>query len=260
MVDCCRIKHPERLAMYTCWNLKLGARAGNFGSRIDYILSTRDFQCTNSDILPHLLGSDHCPVFADFNIASLNRNHERTGQSPKLSVSYIGRFRNKRTIHSLFISSSKEKGSMANVSSENGLKRPKTQTKMIKGPEEQTNGVKWKKKGCSKQQKIYSFFEKPVPDLDIKAKEAPEIPQQDDSKPQKIQPVHLTDHNDCPVTLQNSADQWKHIFTPPPPPRCKVHNEPCKMMTTKKNGINRGRSFWVCSRYVSFEVQCLDLF
>ncbi|KAA8917372.1 hypothetical protein TRICI_000484 [Trichomonascus ciferrii] len=251
MVDCCRIKHPRRLGMYTCWNLKLGARAGNFGSRIDYIFSTRDLECTNSDILSHLLGSDHCPVFADFTITSLYENEDRISNPPRLSASYFGRFRNKRTIHSLFASSSEQKRSTTNVSSENTQKRPKIQTKPINGSGAQTDGVSSRKKGSSKQQKIYSFFEKPGPDPESKTREAPFgiSPQVHGEK--NIRSLSVMDPKDRSIPLQNNVDRWKHIFTPPPPPRCKVHNEPCKMMTTKKNGINRGRSFWVCSRYVS---------
>lgn len=250
IVDCCRMKHPGRLAMYTCWNLKLGARAGNFGSRIDYILSTRDLQCTNSDILPHLLGSDHCPVFADFQIDdSFYRTQARKDNPPKLCASYFGRFRNKRTIHSLFASDSKRQRDLEN---EDPNQRLKAQSKMVKEQHERTS-IKLKK-GNSKQQEIYSFFKRPTIDLGSKEEVPSEISQQNDDQ-QRIQAVNSIGDNDCCVSLKNNVDQWKHIFTPPPPPRCKVHNEPCKLMTTKKNGINRGRSFWVCSRCVS----CTDL-
>lgn len=36
--DLCREFHPGRTGMYTCWNQKVNARPGNYGSRIDYIL------------------------------------------------------------------------------------------------------------------------------------------------------------------------------------------------------------------------------
>ncbi|KAI9824676.1 MAG: hypothetical protein M1819_000829 [Sarea resinae] len=43
--DICRGFHEKRKGMFTCWEQKINARPGNYGSRIDY-------------------GSDHCPVYA----------------------------------------------------------------------------------------------------------------------------------------------------------------------------------------------------
>jgi AP endonuclease-2 len=45
-----------------------------------------------------------------------------------------------------------------------------------------------------------------------------------------------------------SKESWSKLFTKKAAPRCEGHEEPCLMMTTKKAGINRGRSFWMCSR------------
>jgi AP endonuclease 2 len=38
--DLCREFHPTRKGMYTHWEQKINARPGNYGSRIDYILSS----------------------------------------------------------------------------------------------------------------------------------------------------------------------------------------------------------------------------
>ncbi|TGO22669.1 hypothetical protein BPAE_0159g00160 [Botrytis paeoniae] len=66
MWDICRGFHPTRKGMFTCWDQKMNARPGNFGSRIDYVLCSEDrkdwFQ--DSNIQEGLMGSDHCPVFA----------------------------------------------------------------------------------------------------------------------------------------------------------------------------------------------------
>ncbi|CAD6498901.1 BgTH12-04558 [Blumeria graminis f. sp. triticale] len=67
MWDICRYFHPSRHGMYTCWDQKINARPGNFGSRIDYILCSigwNDWFC-KSDIQEGLMGSDHCPVYAE---------------------------------------------------------------------------------------------------------------------------------------------------------------------------------------------------
>ncbi|KAJ5252398.1 hypothetical protein N7489_002808 [Penicillium chrysogenum] len=55
-----------RKGMYTCWDQKLNARPGNYGSRIDYVLCSLHMQdwFSDSNIQEGLMGSDHCPVYA----------------------------------------------------------------------------------------------------------------------------------------------------------------------------------------------------
>ncbi|KAF5373154.1 hypothetical protein D9758_001779 [Tetrapyrgos nigripes] len=48
----------------------------------------------------------------------------------------------------------------------------------------------------------------------------------------------------------DSGAAWKMLLTRPPPPRCTVHNEEAREFTVNKAGVNKGRSFWVCSRPV----------
>ncbi|KAG5924180.1 hypothetical protein E4U61_001319 [Claviceps capensis] len=64
--DLCRIFHPTRLGMNTCWDTKRNTRPANNGSRIDYVLCSDGIKdCfTTADIQEGLMGSDHCPVFA----------------------------------------------------------------------------------------------------------------------------------------------------------------------------------------------------
>ncbi|ATZ45428.1 Bcapn2 [Botrytis cinerea B05.10] len=68
MWDICRGFHPTRKGMFTCWDQKMNARPGNFGSRIDYVLCSEDMKdwFQDSNIQEGLMGSDHCPVFATF--------------------------------------------------------------------------------------------------------------------------------------------------------------------------------------------------
>ena len=47
-----------------------------------------------------------------------------------------------------------------------------------------------------------------------------------------------------------SKESWMKLFTKPRPPRCEGHDEPCTLYKTKKSGINVGREFWLCPRYV----------
>lgn len=50
---------------------------------------------------------------------------------------------------------------------------------------------------------------------------------------------------------QASKEGWTKLFSKRPPPRCEGHAEPCISLTTKKPGVNRGRQFWMCPRYVA---------
>ncbi|KIW76705.1 exodeoxyribonuclease III [Fonsecaea pedrosoi CBS 271.37] len=66
MWDLCRGFHEGRKGMYTCWETKVNARPGNYGSRIDYVVCSHDIKDWFSDanIQEGLMGSDHCPVYA----------------------------------------------------------------------------------------------------------------------------------------------------------------------------------------------------
>jgi exodeoxyribonuclease-3 len=49
---------------YTWWDLKSGARARNIGWRIDYFFVSDELRSRvrGAAILPHIVGSDHCPI------------------------------------------------------------------------------------------------------------------------------------------------------------------------------------------------------
>ncbi|CEL07768.1 Putative DNA lyase (Fragment) [Aspergillus calidoustus] len=68
LFDICRSFHSDRKGMYTCWEQRINARPGNYGSRIDYVLCSLDMQdwFCESNIQEGLMGSDHCPVYAMF--------------------------------------------------------------------------------------------------------------------------------------------------------------------------------------------------
>eukprot|EP00602_Paraphysomonas_sp_CaronLab_P000100 CAMPEP_0185029984 /NCGR_PEP_ID=MMETSP1103-20130426/16685_1 /TAXON_ID=36769 /ORGANISM="Paraphysomonas bandaiensis, Strain Caron Lab Isolate" /LENGTH=506 /DNA_ID=CAMNT_0027564943 /DNA_START=223 /DNA_END=1743 /DNA_ORIENTATION=+ len=64
LVDTFRRMHPSREHAYTVWNTKTGARKTNYGTRLDYILISKDLlpKLLSCDIQPETYGSDHCPV------------------------------------------------------------------------------------------------------------------------------------------------------------------------------------------------------
>ena len=74
LVDVLRCEFPTQRKAYTCWNTKTGARAGNYGSRIDYILASSAVASAthSSRILAHVQGSDHCPVQCEVDVQRLD--------------------------------------------------------------------------------------------------------------------------------------------------------------------------------------------
>ena len=62
--DSYRHFYPDKAAAYSWWSYRAGARQKNVGWRIDYFGVSEPFMknVKSAEILPHVLGSDHCPV------------------------------------------------------------------------------------------------------------------------------------------------------------------------------------------------------
>jgi exodeoxyribonuclease III len=63
-VDTFRHHHPDLTNAYSWWSYRAGARQRNIGWRIDYFGVSAGFanRVASAEILPHVHGSDHCPV------------------------------------------------------------------------------------------------------------------------------------------------------------------------------------------------------
>jgi exodeoxyribonuclease-3 len=63
-VDIFRHLHPGRAGAYTWWSNMPGVRARNIGWRIDYFFITPELlpRVKSAEILPAVMGSDHCPI------------------------------------------------------------------------------------------------------------------------------------------------------------------------------------------------------
>jgi len=63
-IDSFRHFHPDKTEAYSWWSYRGGARQRNVGWRIDYFgLSPALIdRLGGASILPHVMGSDHCPV------------------------------------------------------------------------------------------------------------------------------------------------------------------------------------------------------
>ena len=69
-IDTFRFKNPNLINQYTYWDQRHPQlRSSNRGWRIDYFLLPNKYKnkINNSEILPDIKGSDHCPIALDFN-------------------------------------------------------------------------------------------------------------------------------------------------------------------------------------------------
>ena len=64
MIDTYRYFFPDKIEVYSWWDLKTAARERNVGWRIDYIFSSENLRgaLAGAEVLSHVPGSDHCPV------------------------------------------------------------------------------------------------------------------------------------------------------------------------------------------------------
>lgn len=69
-VDTFRALHPDEEGAYSWWSYRSNARARNIGWRIDYFLVSGRLapQVRDASILPHIHGSDHCPVALELGV------------------------------------------------------------------------------------------------------------------------------------------------------------------------------------------------
>lgn len=69
-VDTFRHLHPDTAKAYSWWSYRFNSRAKNIGWRIDYFLISERLTpaLTRAEILPEIMGSDHCPVLLELNV------------------------------------------------------------------------------------------------------------------------------------------------------------------------------------------------
>lgn len=70
-----------------------------------------------------------------------------------------------------------------------------------------------------------------------------------ESEPQLPSPSGSLDKG----TSDNGRRAWRSFLAPPQVPKCIVHGEPAKEFTVNKPGPNKGKKFFICSRYAVFQ-------
>ncbi|KAE8403849.1 Endonuclease/exonuclease/phosphatase [Aspergillus pseudonomiae] len=347
LFDICRSFHPNRRGMYTCWEQKINARPGNYGSRIDYVLCSlnmQDWFC-DSGIQEGLMGSDHCPVYATFNGSvclngqqvnmldimnppgMFDNGERRQDYTAKLLLPTSGRlipeFDKRRSIKDMFSrkpNNTSQKPPITSVKTtsaptrdqvhgndaiENSLgannpslpiadgnpaskgivrKRseksdPPPSVKRSKSFPTQTKAT-----SVSAQRTLKGFFkpkdsissqtgETETPDMPLKAMERSLDPlpmSSTISRPEEQKDLqNISSSSAAPRSNMDSSglaassagqdsetiidpivskEDWSKLFAKKPVPMCEGHQEACISLSTKKPGINCGRSFWICPR------------
>ncbi|KAI9480979.1 MAG: Endonuclease/exonuclease/phosphatase [Benjaminiella poitrasii] len=216
-VDMTRHYHPGREKMYTCWNTKINARPSNFGTRIDYILASAELRpwFQNSDIQPNIMGSDHCPVYAEFSSTMpLTAANNTTHNTSLLLAANFSEFKQQNKLSNYFLKQTSVAPQQP-IASDTTLKRPHSVSN------ESSNRT------SKRRITMEHFFSK-------------------QSKQDTI--LKTTTSNNGSYAQQKEA--WSSIFKPREIPKCKFHNEPCVERTVTKKGPNLGRIFYVCSKPV----------
>jgi len=107
MIDTFREIHKEEKHCYTCFDTKTGARATNYGTRIDYILCSKHINVVQSSIMGNVIGSDHVPASAELSFPSALPLGTKCTSASEFFVEYQGG--KQKTLFSFFSKGSKKR-------------------------------------------------------------------------------------------------------------------------------------------------------
>lgn len=124
LYDSTRYYQGRRMSMYTVWNTLKSARQINYGSRVDYILTTSTqspYRIIEADTWPFLMGSDHCPVYTDFDVSNTINKEEIVPPTLKFEARLFYRLCPKRDILSMFSVQKPKKDQKVHMNNETGF-------------------------------------------------------------------------------------------------------------------------------------------
>ncbi|XP_064473826.1 DNA-(apurinic or apyrimidinic site) endonuclease 2-like [Ornithodoros turicata] len=237
--DTFRHVNPTRENAFTCWNTRLSARQTNYGTRIDYVLISEGLvgYLESADIMPEVQGSDHCPVTATLRCVPLG-----CSQCPSLATAFWPEFAGKQQGLMRFLSKQSGKASS------NGLVAPSPKRPKHSAIPKGQTAIR------PSQKKLKDFFISPKP-ISSSTDVTPNLKCIDNIDTQHRDSVTCSDANgtfqDCTKSIGQSEASlvWKGLLKgPSAPPCCIGHNEPCVLRVVKKNGPNKGRTFFVCAK------------
>lgn len=246
------------------------------GVRIDYVLAScgLEQEFTFADIRNDIMGSDHCPVYADLRDDSYVISNASDSEPSAILAANFDEYSNRQKKLSMYFGA---KSTTTDTSSSNHiLASPPQSTKSSIGPSTTTttasrptirsksttsssSSPKKRKSSVSttsgSQKLLKSYFTSSNSD-----KESTPNPSSSstattsDDAPDDVVVEENNDDIDMEALMaeakerQDTKASWSSLFTAKPPPKCRVHQEPCKLMVVNKKGPNQGRQFYLCSR------------
>lgn len=232
LIDTYRHFHPNATNQFTCWNTQLGARATNYGSRIDFIIVDNGLLSLLQDcsIMSDRLGSDHCPVLLEFKDSVIRFNHDEVQSSSHFSKNCTQ--------------------SWKEFSSQSSIKRFFVQNPDRPNSSESQSNQKKEKRVKVEQKSVLSYFslykttttKKAPSKVEVVSNDCPEESCEPDRPASPSSPTQVE-------RQQSQKNQWKQLFyTTPTVPLCSGHNLPCVRRQVRKPGDNLGRTFYSCPK------------
>ena len=111
-IDTLRYLHPDQEGAFTNWCTLTGARATNYGRRLDYIFGNCELveNClTGASIMPEIEGSDHCPVTVELKCEPVPAR-----SCPTLCTKHMPEFAGKQKKLSMFFTKIKNDECLSN--------------------------------------------------------------------------------------------------------------------------------------------------
>jgi AP endonuclease 2 len=290
-VDSYRVLHPHQRDAFTCWSEATRARENNFGVRIDLILADDCLfrQCVRAaHILPHVLGSDHCPASLDLCDEPFMLENLPT-IPPAFCTKFLPRFTAKQVSIRALLAHKKANQdmeycsvcrnptcscprhllhprpgsptadtSLGYVAGVGRLKRPRS-SPIGRTMASAALSATRTEKATSQQSRIQTFF-KPDPNgaPSLKRPRPRAVVARDlnssvgggggEVNRNSADCVDENTRADESTKDRDAAVMWRTIFTGPPAPPRCRHNLPCVSRLVKKSGPNKGRTFFACER------------
>ncbi|VEU23831.1 DEKNAAC104836 [Brettanomyces naardenensis] len=252
--DVTRELQGRRMKMYTVWNTLKNNRPQNIGSRIDLFLATSGIASSakGSDIWPFLYGSDHCPIYCDFDLESkaVKELAESSKYGTRCNCKHLDAKNyycvgNSRSIDSFF--RKPEKHAVEEEEEGHHTKKEKTT--------EHTIYVS-RKRGSKEQSSLFGFFSvgktarvesvTEVRTLDATSSSSLFVTEDEDGSDSEA----AESHKKISVQEFRKLLQTASCSTIP---LCR-HHERCAFRTVKSsNSGNVGKKFWCCARRTKSE-------
>ena len=254
LLDSFRYLNPMQEKAYTCWSTLLDSRKINYGTRIDYILISKSLtgHLRRAEVWQEIEGSDHCPVFAELAMELVPSRSEPSLCSSNFSAG------KQRKLSDFLAAQKSLKGSSAGsgLAAASAKLVGKRSGSTVDPPPAAAKARKMEsgKKNMDSKRSLVSFF-KPISGGDPQSKDqAANLLEDmcDDSIISSGESRTTSQESSQSDTIKDSgklSQAWMGVFGgPPKSPLCKGHNEPCVLRTVKKQGPNKNKQFWVCSR------------